>query len=90
MCALSFGDNEMIPSNLIRSRDVFERHLFGETYKAIAGEMGISVSRARQLDNRWRLELRNRLQPYSRCPVCGQFIDNKEISDFLAINESTD
>ncbi|MCD6288909.1 MAG: hypothetical protein J7M34_00285 [Anaerolineae bacterium] len=47
-------DDVYCPDHLKRHREVYERHLAGETYVDIARDMGISPARARQLALRWK------------------------------------
>ena len=45
------------PEHLIRHKQVYEKHVRGETYAAIATELGVSTTRARQLAQRWARQI---------------------------------
>lgn len=50
--------------HLKRNKEIFERHQSGETYTTIAKELGISVSRVRQLAERWKREMSRQGIPF--------------------------
>ncbi len=62
------GGSMEYPKHLERHKRVYERRTYGETYVAIAQEMGITPPRARDLAKRWKREL-SRIEK-KRAGVC--------------------